>query len=86
MCEMISLCHRLYRTNGSRFNISLCTLSGIGPCWTLDPRGKIGGTLHAIVVYEESKFANPFVRLGPAEQRIDANSAGVAGLATATPV
>ena len=43
-------------------------------------------TLHATVVYEESQFANSFVWLGPAEQGIDANGAGVAGLATATPV
>ena len=51
-----------------------------------DPHRNIGGTLHDIVVYEESQFANSFVRLGPAEQGIDANCASVAGLAIATPV
>jgi len=61
-------------------------LSGIGPRWTLDPREKIGGTLHATVIYEESKFVNSFIRQWPAEQGTDANSVGVAGLITVTPV
>ena len=43
-------------------------------------------TLHGTVVYDVSEFANSFVRLGPAEQEIDANGVGVAGLATITPV
>jgi len=48
--------------------------------------GKIGGTLHTTLVYEELIFAYSYIRLGLAKQEIDANGACVAGLATVTPV
>jgi len=42
--------------------------------------------MYTLVVYGGSKLTNSFVRLGPAEQGIDASGASVSELATIAPV